>query len=175
MNVQPVNESLIQGPYQLRRLRPDEWPLLRSMRLEALENSPAVFGNGLTMELAFPDAHWQVRLSNAGNAVWALFHGDKAIGVTGIFTNPDDATEARLTTSYIHPSHRGRGLAALYYNARIAWARASGLKRLVVTHREGNEVSKSANQRAGFRLTHTEARIWPDGQSADNLFYAMEL
>jgi len=167
--------AYIRSDYSLRRLLPEEWPLLKAIRLEALATDPSVFGNSLTVESLFPDRQWLQRLEATQNAIWGLFFKSKLAGITGIFTNMEDPSEARLTTSFIRAEHRGKGLASLYYDARIAWAKERGLQRLVVTHRAGNEASRAANQRAGFRFTHSEPRTWPDGTEADNLFYLLEL
>ena len=167
--------TFFESGYQLRRLLPQEWPLLKAIRLEALRTSIGVFGNSFEFESKFDDSYWQQRLESDQNAIWGLFFGEEMIGITGIFTNTEEPSEARLTTSYIRPEHRGKGLAKRYYEARIEWARSRGLSKLVVTHRAGNEASRVANQRAGFRFTHSEPRVWPDGVAAENLFYILEI
>lgn len=170
-----MSDEYIRGDYMLRRLTPPEWPLLKTIRLEALATSPSVFGNSLALESTFPDSQWEERISSAGNAIWGLFYKEEIIGLTSVFGDTNVPGEARFTTSFIRPAHRGQGLATLFYQARIAWAKSAGLRRIWITHRIGNEPSRRANQRAGFKYTHTETRMWPDGQEAENLFYELWL
>lgn len=168
-------KTFILNDYILKPLPPADWRLFREIRLEALATNPGMFGNSYALEYAFPDSHWQDRLSSPANAVWGLFLRTEIIGLTGLFGDADHPGEARLTTSFIQPEHRGNGLTGLFYRARIDWARAHGLKRLVITHRRGNEASRKAMLRAGFRHTHAEPRLWPDGLETDNLFYELVL
>ncbi|KAJ9454930.1 hypothetical protein DIPPA_15481 [Diplonema papillatum] len=46
----------------VRQLAPEEWPLFRDIRLEALRTDPAEFGAEASHELAFDSSTWQQRL-----------------------------------------------------------------------------------------------------------------
>ena len=45
----------------VRRVRTDEGPLLKSVRLSALVDSPAAFGSSYAAEADQPDEHWTDR------------------------------------------------------------------------------------------------------------------
>jgi RimJ/RimL family protein N-acetyltransferase len=163
------------GEYSLRKFSVADWKLYRAIRLKALAISPLVYGSHYQLEWEFDDAHWVGRLGNERNAIWGLYHNEELIGVTAANSNPDQPDEVRFTHSFILPEHRGKGLSALFYKARIEWARANNMKRAVVTHRAGNEPSRAANQRHGFRYVRTEKRVWPDGVEDDHLIYVLDL
>ena len=78
--------------------------------------------------------------------------------------------------SYIEPAYRGRGFARLFYEARLDWARSRGaFKRIRVSYRRSNEVSRRANQRYAFAETDALQRMWPDGMQDDEVVYELDL
>ena len=80
-----------------------------------------------------------------------------------------------LSASYIRKEYRGQGISALFYQTRIDWARENGYTEVYVAHREGNDASRAANQKFGFKYTHTEQTVWPDGTQSNKLWYRLEL
>lgn len=46
---------------------------------------------------------------------------------------------------------------------------------IMVSHRAGNESSKAANQKFGFKYLHANNVSWPDGEFADELVYVLDL
>jgi RimJ/RimL family protein N-acetyltransferase len=164
------------GPeYSLLLFQPDHWSTFRAIRLEALRNEPRFFGAGYEEEVKETEAQWRKTLSHQIGAHWGLFHHGTCIGLTGIWPFRKQTDTLILRASYIAPEHRGKGLSALFYRARIEWARDHGIKHLVISHREGNEASRAANQKFGFRYTHSEEKLWPDGITEGHLFYELIL
>jgi len=159
----------------LRRLQPEEAPRYKTLRLEALKNDPGMFGNRYELEAAYSEERWTERLVNPNGACFGLFYHEELIGITGIIIDKEEPAEAHLTQSYIRDNYRGRQLSRLFYEARIAWAKQHNLSRLIISHRESNVISKAANQHFGFRYTHRETKLWPDGQQEDVLYYVLEL
>lgn len=76
---------------------------------------------------------------------------------------------------FIQPAYRGRGLSALFHEARLDWAKMRKFKRVIVSHRISNQASAAAIRRAGFAETHAENKLWPDGVEADQVFYRLDL
>ncbi len=166
--------TLQHDKYHLRQLEAADWQLLKEIRLDALRREPTVFGSSLDKELQFLDSEWQNKLVDGNRAYFCLFSDDgETVGLTATYGTVDAA--AVLVASYIKEAHRGRGLSALFYNARIGWARAKGFKKAIVSHREDNLISKAANQRAGFSYTHSKERVWADGQPSPEVFYELDL
>lgn len=162
--------------YTIRPFLAHEADAYKAIRLEALRTEPGMFGNAYAVEAAYPDEHWHDRVSKPTAAVFGLYHGEELVGLTGIIVDPQKAPdEAYLTQSYIRAPHRQQGLSRMFYDARIAWARERGVKRLIIGHRDTNLASKASILRYGFRYTHSEERLWPDGERAPMLYYVLDL
>lgn len=163
------------NPYALRQFEVADWPSLKSIRLEALQTNPKVFGNSFLLESEFSDEFWIQRLAAEYNAVWGLYFEEELIGLTSVYGDANNSNVAQLTTSFIRIEHRGKGLAQRFFSTRIAWAKSRGIKTLSITHRKGNEASQKAILRAGFRYTHSEPKLWPDGITEENQCYSLSL
>ncbi|MBS1618602.1 MAG: GNAT family N-acetyltransferase [Bacteroidetes bacterium] len=160
----------------LRRYITEDWQALKDIRLEALQNEPHFFGGRYHEEAARADQHWIDMLAQDDYwAFWGLYDGDTCIGLTGAARLRADPTCALLIASYIRTEYRNKGLSALYYKARIDWARSLGYKTVEVHHRSDNHISKAANQKFGFVYTHTDNVLWPDGTHDDRLCYRLIL
>jgi len=163
-------------PIAIRALDPSDWHAFREIRLLALQTEPGVFFSSYLAELALAPQDWQERIAGAGRVVFGLFAGDELIGITGVVTDRDDptGTTAMLAMSYIRPEHRGRGLTALFYEARLRWIAAQPrFTRAIVSHRASNTASARAIQRHGFIRVGHAARTWPDGTTEDEVRYEL--
>jgi RimJ/RimL family protein N-acetyltransferase len=161
--------------YSIRQLHDEDLGPYRSMRVEALTLEKGMYGSPPEKEIAYNDEEWINRLTSPASAIFGLFHDGNIIGITAIFIQDADEGIGYMTQSYIKKKFRGQHLSRLFYEARIGWARERKLKKLVISHRQKNEISKAANQRYGFKYTHTEMRQWPDGMEEANLFYELAL
>ncbi len=162
----------------IRQLHEPDWSIFKSMRLKALQNHADVFASPYAKEAAEPDSWWKDTLDGKGKAVFGIFNGETIVGFTGIFTARIDPTGQTgvLAMSYIEPEYRGQGLSRLFYQARIDWAvNQPQLKKLIVSHREGNESSRRANQAFSFILNNKENKLWPDGVEALEWNYTLDL
>jgi RimJ/RimL family protein N-acetyltransferase len=161
----------------LRRLIPEDWALLRDIRLRALSADPHVFGSSYAQEKDNDAAVWRERLESPDLAVFGIFDaaGDIA-GMTAIAVAKDDPekTTAKMWGSWLRPDLRGRGLSVPIYQRRIDWARAHPtIARIIVSHRASNAASMRANQKHGFVRTHEENHLWHDGVEEAHIFYEL--
>jgi GNAT superfamily N-acetyltransferase len=161
----------------VRQLIAGDWQANRTIRLEALAECPGAFFTSLAEAEARTDAEWQAMLTDPGLGVFGLYDGGDFAGLTGIYLDPADpeGRTAGLAMSYIRPAWRGRGLSPLLYAARIGWARAHGIDRIIVSCRDSNEPSRRAIERHGFIRTRSEMADWPDGSRAENIHYELML
>ena len=162
----------------IRALDPWEWETFRDFRLGALKASPGVFAMSYEEELTRTPEMWRNTVKGQTHQVFGLFDDDTLIGITGVFSWWEDTSgeTAIFVMSFILPSHRGRHLSRMFYEARIQWVREHRrFKRIIVSHRESNEVSKFANQRHGFLQTHRLPHTWPDGTTEDEIFYELTI
>ncbi|MDQ3132894.1 MAG: hypothetical protein M3Q99_19360 [Acidobacteriota bacterium] len=49
------------------------------------------------------------------------------------------------------------------------------VEKIIVALRASNLVSKYANQRHGFVLTHKTEKVWTDGATEDEIFYELRV
>lgn len=161
----------------MRRLGPADWEANRAIRLEALAQHPGAYFTSHAEAAARSEAQWRAMVDDPDMAIFGLFDGDTPAGLTAAFIDRKDFTRATagLAMSYIRPAWRGRGLAALFYAARLAWAREQGCARVVVGHRASNEPSRRAMLAAGFVETHRTPYRWPDGAQEDDVEYELRL
>ncbi|MES2479754.1 MAG: GNAT family N-acetyltransferase [Bacteroidota bacterium] len=146
------------------------------MHLEALKSEPGNFGNSFQFESAFTDQQWLDRVSNPNGVCYGLYAGSALIGITSIIiANAENSEEAYMTQSYIRKDYRKLGLSKMLFEERIKWARERNLKRIIIGHRESNQISKQANQNFGFKYTHQEDCTWPDGATEPMLYYELIL
>lgn len=151
----------------IRQLTEDDWEIVRSIRLKALQNDPGVFSATYEDAIKRTEADWKAYLTGTNTAVFGIFDDAHPIGMTGISIERDDSTykNAFLWGSWLKPEYRGKGISKLMYQARLNWARNHATcEKITVSHRESNIASKLANQKHGFTYTHTEERRWPDGK-----------
>lgn len=158
--------------YTIRQLKENEWSTYKQMRLEALQIEPSMFRTSIPEEATLTDTEWKERIKHP-RAVFVLLEKNTPIGMTSILLLKDE--EAYLGQSYIQKEYRGIGLSVLLFKAPMKWARDLHLKKLSISHRESNIISKAANQRLGFKYTHRETIDWLDGTREDVLYYALDL
>lgn len=167
-----LHHKIEKDKYKIRQLSESEAQIYKSMRLEAINEEPAMFRCSVPAEADLTDEQWQERIKFP-RAIFCLFEHDKPIGMTSILLINEE--EAYLGQSYIKKDYRGLGLSALLYKIRMDWAYQHQVKQLSISHRESNSISKAANQRYGFRYTHRETVNWLDGNTEDALYYTLEL
>lgn len=120
--------------HPIRPIAPHEWPAYRALRLRSLADSPDAFGSTHALEAARPDSLWSSRLEAAAHSgkdlpLFAL-DGEAPCGLLWCKIVADDPALADLFQMWVAPEHRGRGLGGALLREAIAWARASGVRRL---------------------------------------------
>jgi predicted GNAT family acetyltransferase len=114
------------GEFTQRRLTPDDWAVLRDVRLRALADSPDAFGSTLEREQDFDEKEWRRR---SVRPVWVAEVDGRPVGMAGAFSH--DGT-LQVWGMWTDPAHRGQGLARALLDALIGPAVSEG--RSVVLH-----------------------------------------
>jgi ribosomal protein S18 acetylase RimI-like enzyme len=149
----------------------DDWRDLRTLRLEALEDTPMGFLETLESARAQPDDAWQSRAlrgAEDGDSFRDSFHvmaweGTRPVGNCVCFLR-DGA--AWLAAVYVTPSHRGQGLVHELAERCAEWARGRGMSVLRLEVHEANARAQAAYARLGFLDTGGRAAypLPPGGQ-----------
>jgi RimJ/RimL family protein N-acetyltransferase len=156
----------------IRRIEPDDWKLLRDVRLRALREDPQAFLATHEQEAAFPDAQWQERASPGNGASFVAVTADEAEGLaTGIA--PGDPATVILVGMWVAPARRGTGVAGELVGRVVSWAREQGAARVVLSVEGGNERAARLYERCGF--TETDRLDLPYEPNEGNRFFTLDL
>jgi GNAT superfamily N-acetyltransferase len=157
----------------IRRVEPDDWELLRDVRLRALREAPGAFLSTHTQESAFPVSTWQERASQANGASFVALHDGTAEGLaTGIFAA--DPETVVLVGMWVAPALRGTGVARDLVASVVEWARARGSERVILSVEGDNERAARLYERCGFTEMHAPPDL-PYEPNEGNRFFVLAL
>jgi ribosomal protein S18 acetylase RimI-like enzyme len=152
---------------EIRRVRPGDWPDLRELRLEALEDTPLGFLETLASAQEQPDDVWRARAARGaeGGESFQVMAWDDGRPVGNCVCFLRDGA-AWLAAVYVTPGHRGQGLLADLAERCAEWGREQGCTVLRLEVHEDNARAQAAYARLGFRDTGLRApyTLPPGGQ-----------
>lgn len=155
---------------ELRILEPDDWPLWRELRLEALAEAPQAFGATLA-EWQGPgdqEERWRARLSIPGGRDFVVLLDGLAVGmVSGVPGEDSDSVE--LISMWVRPAARGRGVGDHLIRAVEGWASEQGAKTLRLSVMADNEQATALYERNGFVDTGEVGPLRPDGVTRERV------
>lgn len=154
---------------EIRRIRADEWPAMRALRLEAVQDPDAAIAFLETYEglLARDESFWRDRArraaeSDEGAQFVATDAGEWVGSLTVLLRTPgtldhlgrgvDDA-RADVVGVYVRPTHRGEGVIDALLAAGTGWATAQGAARIELDVHTDNSRARAAYRRCGFSET----------------------
>ena len=141
-------------PAHVRRLRPEEYELIRTIRLRSLTLEPSAFGSTFEREAAFSDDDWRERL--APDASPHFVSVDDSGAPTGMVVgalDSEDQSVAHLFAMWVDPDARGSGTADALVAEVVRWAIAQGCAELQLRVTDGNERAERMYRRNGFERT----------------------
>ncbi len=157
------------GNVTVRRVRADDWAMIRELRLEALHDPMAsvAFLESIETATARPDEEWQARASDASRSTsysqFLALRDEQLIGSLAVIVRkagvPDyfeRVPEVDLPTVvgvYVSPSGRGLGVIDALLAAAVEFARDRGDRELTLDVHETNLPAIRAYERAGFETT----------------------
>ena len=120
------------------------------MRLAALKEAPYAFGSKFEAEVGATEENWRQRLSG-----WTRFAAEvegQVVGTVGV--GPGEITgAAALTSLWVDPHFRGRGVGTALIETVVKWARERDLSQVVLWVTEGNQHAEALYVRNGFVRT----------------------
>jgi GNAT superfamily N-acetyltransferase len=118
--------------------------------LAALKEAPYAFGSTWAGEKARDDDEWRHAVTARLRFV-AVFN-DQVVGMAAGGPSNHSGTAA-LTSLWVDPSRRGRGVGDQLVNSVLKWAKAEGFNQVLLWVTEGNSKAESLYQRNGFTRT----------------------
>ena len=139
---------------ELRRVVRDDWPALKALRLEALQEAPIAYCERYADAVRETDEGWQARTARGaegGDSFQVLaWLRDLPVATSVGYLDGDDAV---LAAVYVTPACRGRGLLDAMVEQVAAWARTRSCPRLRLLVHESNLGAQRAYARLGFLPT----------------------
>lgn len=167
--------------WAVRRVRPDDWPRLKALRLEALHDTPMGYLERYEDALLIAEEGWQHRARRGSeNGDSAQFVAESADGsLLGTMVGFPDAAEPHvvwLAAVYVNPAWRGRtrAVADALLDAVVTWARGRNASRMLLEVHEANAPARTFYRRRGF-LETGKARPYVLDPSANELEMSLEL
>ncbi|MFF1835314.1 GNAT family N-acetyltransferase [Streptomyces sp. NPDC058231] len=178
--------------YVIRPVRAEEWPLVKDIRLAALQDpvAPVAFLETYEQGMAQPDSFWQGRaaggaedsdgekrqfVAEAPDGSWA---GTISVLVERPdgdlrFGEPAKVDQAHVVGVFVRPEARGAGLAEQLFQAGVDWAWSLGeprIRRVRLYVHENNPRAAAFYRRFGFTPTGETLSV-PDDPNALELEY----
>ncbi len=106
-----------------------EWRSLRDTRIEALTDTPNVFGTRLADAIEYSEDYWRERANGEGSFRFFLaWVGPKPIGIAGLIL--EDESQAQVIQLWVSPDYRGKKLGRALIARTVEEAVAAGRTQL---------------------------------------------
>jgi RimJ/RimL family protein N-acetyltransferase len=136
---------------EVRRVAPDEWAVLRDVRLRALADAPHAFASTSAREVAFDEREWRARIDRGP---WWLARIDGVpVGLVAAFRTDEEPPVAHLVSLWVDPAFRGSAAATSLVEAVCVWAAATGARTVSLWVADGNDRARRFYARLGFTGT----------------------
>ena len=149
--------------FEIKRAVIGDEAVLRDLRLQALTDSPEVFGSTLERELARTTEDWRKWM--APGVTFLVLAADAPRGlVAGVFDAQDRAV-VHLMAMWVHPEIRGLGAADLLVAAVKDWAAEVGAAEVRLNVVESNARARRCYERGGYRATGRRGVVAKSGEA----------
>ncbi|MBA2571048.1 MAG: GNAT family N-acetyltransferase [Chloroflexi bacterium] len=142
------------GTVRVRRIAPDDGPLLRELRLRSLSDAPEAFGQTADEARARTDDDWtaQARAASSGERrAWLIAEiDDVPVGLVLARRRPPDT--ALVFSMWVDAGHRRAGIGRALLDAVSDWARGWGATTIVLWVFGANDVAICFYKRLGFAV-----------------------
>lgn len=153
----------------IRQLLPDDFAILREIRLEALKLHPEAYSSAYEDWEKFSEDEWRAKLSAP---VFAAFDGAKPVGLIGLWPQNGARTEHRaiIVMVYVQDHMRGQGVAKKLLHAVQDYAQTAGIFQLELSVSADNVAAHQLYLREGFvEFGRRPNWICVDGHMTDEL------
>jgi GNAT superfamily N-acetyltransferase len=139
----------------IKRISPDEWPVLRDIRLRSLRDSPEAFGQRYDEAASGSDEDWAstAKASAEGNRrIWFIARDDADAPVGVVQARRRQPFDCLLFSMWVAPEARRLGVGSALVDAVQDWGTSWGARRVVLWVLAANEPAMRFYDRIGFTL-----------------------
>lgn len=149
--------------FRLLQLPVDRWQEYKTLRLEAVQDSPLAFLDTYEEELQKPDQLWQQRLATM---LFAESEGE-IVGMLGYYQEPSEKTRhiRHLVSLYVQKAQRRQGIARALLAEVIGHSQSDPqLKKLEISVISSQQPAFQLYQKMGFQVIGKASRAlrWQD-------------
>ena len=160
------------------RVRPDEWIVLKEVRLAALADSPGAFGSTHAVEADRVDDFWIERAERSSTspdlATFLARLEGRVIGIVTAYRVEHAPTAVELVSMWTSPNGRRSGAGRLLVGAVTDWAVAGGAGDVGLWVMRGNTAALRFYASVGFSET-AEYEPLPSDPCKDEVRMRLEL
>ncbi|BCM89533.1 hypothetical protein IAD21_01380 [Abditibacteriota bacterium] len=153
---------------EIGTLPPEQWQAYKTLRLEALMDSPQAYGTSYAQSIIKPDSFWRERLEDAarGENVWLLFAKSQGelVGLIGAFVADDEPEVVAIVSVYVTSKARGQGIGKQLLAAILAEVTSKNkFKTARLTVNPMQIAALSLYRSSGFEVVAEEDTLMGDG------------
>ena len=135
----------------IRRSECDDWRALKSIRLEALADTPDAYGSTWKENSKWSDAQWKNAATN--RLYYLAYRDDAVVGMVSGGLNDMHPGTRWLYAMYVTPPERGNGTSDRLVATTCAWARGEGVDEIYLHVTSSVGRARAFYTRLGFRPT----------------------
>jgi ribosomal protein S18 acetylase RimI-like enzyme len=130
--------------------------LFKSIRLEALRDSPLAFGSTYANESRLSDGDWLKRAAEwsrpQSRGILALNSG-AGCGICAVYIDEEDPRVGQIRSMWVAPKWRRNGVGRTLLAAAHSWAKAHGAESARLTVTNCNTTAIRFYEKTGYRMT----------------------
>ena len=144
------------GSLEIRRITEPDWPILRTIRLDALRIDPDAFGSTYDDQAAYPEQRWQAMAAEAASGsdhcVLIGFRDGEPAGMVRTVRDGRRPSVFGVYSVWVAPGERRRGVGGALLDAIEDWVRAAGGSELELSVMEDGEAAQGLYAAHGYRF-----------------------
>lgn len=136
----------------VREVSPDDWEILRDVRLAALREAPQAFASTYAREAPFTREQWRARIS-ARSVTFFAYRPEiqEPAGLAGVYLADDGIPD--LVSMWVRPPARGQRVGEALITAAADWVKAHDHDAVFLWVTASNAAAQKIYERCGFAPT----------------------